>query len=80
LQARREEWQAYFQRICKQSPAQARAEECEQHLKHGPTLHYWNEYVFEGYVNHRHEAIFLAGFPDVPESRPQSDLYVPRGR
>ncbi len=33
---------------------------------------YWNDFVFEGYVNYRTEAIFLAGLPDVPESRPHS--------
>ena len=27
------------------------------------------DFVFEGYVSHRSEAIFLAGLPDVPESR-----------
>jgi hypothetical protein len=80
LQGRREEWLAYFQRVCTQTSPQARIDECERHLKYGPSIHYWNEYVFEGYVNCRHEAIFLAGFPDVPESRPCSDSYVPRGR
>ena len=80
LQTRREEWLAYFQRACTQTSPQARNHAYEQYLKRGPTLHYWNEFVFEGYVNHRHEAIFLAGFPDVPESRPNSDSHAPRGR
>jgi hypothetical protein len=34
-------------------------------------MHYWNEYVFEGYVNHRDDMIILAGYPDIPLSRPQ---------
>lgn len=80
LRGRRDEWQACFQRACTQTSPQARIDECEHHLKYGPSLHYWNEYVFEGYVNHRHEAVFLAGFPDVPESRPNSPAYAPRGR
>ena len=41
-------------------------------MKYGPTREYWNDFVFEAYVNHRTEAIYLAGLPDVPESRPHS--------
>ncbi|MGA2403820.1 MAG: hypothetical protein ABSG91_19290 [Syntrophobacteraceae bacterium] len=37
-----------------------------------PGMHYWNEYVFEGYVNHQDDMIMLAGYPDTPLSRPHS--------
>ena len=37
-----------------------------------PGMHYWNEYVFEGYVNHQDDMIVLAGYPDIPLSRPHS--------
>ena len=37
-----------------------------------PGMHYWNEYVFEGYVNHKDNMIILAGYPDIPLSRPHS--------
>jgi hypothetical protein len=43
-------------------------------MKYGPTRTYWNDFVFEGYVNYRMEAIYLAGLPDVPESRPHSEI------
>lgn len=44
-----------------------------QHAKYRrPGMHYWNEYVFEGYVNHRDDMIILAGYPDIPLSRPHS--------
>ena len=33
---------------------------------------YWTEFVFQAYVNHRTEVIFLAGLPDVAKSRPHS--------
>jgi len=42
-----------------------------------PTRTYWNDFVFEGYVNHRTEAIYLA---DVPESRPHSGVNSRRFR
>ena len=51
---------------------QARVDDYERHMKYGPTRAYWNDFVFEAYVNHRQEAIYLAGLPDVPESRPHS--------
>jgi len=44
----------------------------EHLLKYGLSRHYWNEYVFEGYVNHQHDMILLEGFPDIALSRPLS--------
>lgn len=38
----------------------------------GSDTDYGTELVFEGYVNRRTDVIFLAGVPDVPESRPHS--------
>ena len=46
-----------------------------RHMKLGPTRRYWTEFVFEAYVNHRPEAILLAGLPDVAASRPHSAAY-----
>ena len=33
----------------------------------------WSEFVFQAYHHHQHEAIFLAGLPDVKGSRPNAD-------
>jgi hypothetical protein len=66
-------WQAYFRRTLPDAPAHARLAAYEHHMKYGPTRRYWNDFVFEGYVNHRQDAIYLAGLPDVPESRPHFD-------
>ena len=35
---------------------------------------YWNDFVFEAYVNHRKDVIYLTGLPVVPESRPHSKV------
>ena len=67
------EWQAYFRRTLPDAPKQARIDANERHMKYGPTRSYWNDFVFEGYVNHRTEVIFLAGLPAIPESRPHSN-------
>jgi len=65
------DWLAYFDRTFAGNP-QAKIEDYERHMKYGPTRMYWNDFVFEAYVNYRTEAIYLAGLPDVPESRPHS--------
>jgi hypothetical protein len=65
------EWLAYFRRTF---PQQARVADYERHMKYGPTRSYWNDFVFEAYVNYREEAIYLAGLPDVPETRPHSEV------
>jgi hypothetical protein len=43
-------------------------------MKFGPARDYCSEFVFEAYVNHRSNVIFLSGLPDIPESRPHSRM------
>jgi hypothetical protein len=69
------EWRKYFRRAL---PGAA-AGDYERHMKYGPTREYWNEFVFEAYMNHRPEAIYLAGLPDIPESRPHSRVSEEKG-
>ncbi|MCG6867561.1 MAG: hypothetical protein LJE91_02185 [Gammaproteobacteria bacterium] len=66
------EWQAYFRRTLPNAPSVERIAKYEHHMKFGPARDYWSEFVFEAYVNHRLDVIFLAGLPDVAESRPHS--------
>ena len=63
-----DDWMAYFRRTC---PA---VEDYKRHMKYGPTRTYWHDFVLEAYVNYRTEAIYLAGLPDIPESRPHSQV------
>jgi len=72
VEPREREWQAYFRRTLPDAPLQDHIARYEHHMKFGPTRDYWTEFVFEAYVNHRTDVIFLAGLPDVPESRPHS--------
>jgi hypothetical protein len=71
LQPGPHDWLAYFSRTFAQT---ARVDHYERHRKYGPTRQYGNDFVFEAYVNHRTEAIYLAGLPDIPESRPHSRI------
>lgn len=41
-------------------------------LKHGPDANFWNEFVFKAYHHHQHEAIFLAGIPDLKATLPHA--------
>lgn len=41
-------------------------------MKYGLSKHYWPEYVFQAYVNHTENNIWLTGFPDKPETLPHS--------
>jgi hypothetical protein len=67
-----DEWHAYFRRMLSDGPAEARISEYERLMKFGPNRNYWNEFVFEAYVNHRSDVIFLKGLPDIAASRPHS--------
>ena len=42
-------------------------------MKYGRNKYFWNEYIFEGYVNYQEDMIMLAGFPDIPLSMPHSE-------
>jgi hypothetical protein len=70
------DWLAYFRRTF---PTTAGFDDYERHMKYGPTREYWNDYVFEAYVNHQTDAIYLAGLPDIPESRPHSEISEANG-
>ncbi len=50
-----------------------RVEGARHHLmKYGPDPNHWNEYIFCAYSNHQHDAIFLTGIPDIPQSLPHA--------
>lgn len=66
------EWEDYFCRTLPDAPSEKRIAKYERHLKYGPTRNYWTEFVFEAYVNHRTDVIFLEGVPDIADSRPHS--------
>ena len=63
------EWLAYFSRAL---PSRSAVNDYERHMKFGPTRDYWIDFVFEGYVNYRAGAIYLAGVPDIAATRPHS--------
>ncbi len=65
-------WLEYLDRTLNKVQAKDRVEAYEKLMKYGLSRHYWNEYIFEAYVNYTQESIILTGFPDIPLSRPNS--------
>jgi hypothetical protein len=72
--ASEEKWLLYFERSQEKTKIKDKIRSYEALMKYGLSRHYWNEYIFEAYVNNKKELIFLAGFPDDPSSRPHSDV------
>ncbi len=70
--AKREDWESFFDRNLKTSDGKELTKEYESFMKNGKNKLFWNEYIFEGFVNYQENVIFLAGFPDIPLSMPHS--------
>jgi len=68
-----EKWLSYFEKTQEKTKIKDKKRSYEVLMKYGINRHYWNEYIFEGYVNYTKEMILLAGFPDDPVSRPHSN-------
>jgi len=65
-------WQTFFERTLEKTGEKNDTAAYEGLMKYGLSRHYWNEYIFEAYVNDLQVAILLTGFPDIPLSRPHS--------
>lgn len=76
-------WMEFFERNLPKTNIKNPISAYEFFMKHGLSrqqmnyrrqgMHYWNEYVFEGYWSHQNDMIILAGYPDIPLSRPHSN-------
>lgn len=73
-------WLAFFARTVPKMRARDEAQGLPRLMKYGLGPSYWNELVFEGYLRHTDQAIWLRGLPDVAESRPRSPSYDPKRR
>jgi hypothetical protein len=70
--AKESEWVAFFDRTLVKTGEPDKIKAYENLMKYGLNQNYWNEYILEAYVNYIPDAILLAGFPDIPLSRPCS--------
>jgi hypothetical protein len=65
-------WHSFIERNLGKTKIEDKNRAYDFLMKYGLDRHYWNEYIFEAYVNHQDDMILLAGFPDIPLSRPHS--------
>ncbi|WP_300464183.1 hypothetical protein [Desulfobacula sp.] len=71
--AKRGDWEAFFDRQLKATGGKDKTKAYEFFMRYGKNKHFWNEYIFEGFVNYQADMIMLAGFPDKPLSMPHSE-------
>ena len=66
------DWLAFINRTLPKMKIFNREDALHNLMKYGPEPNYWHEYIFQAYHHHQYDAIFLAGFPDIKESRPHA--------
>jgi hypothetical protein len=59
-------WNLFFEKNLGKTKIEDKNRAYEFFMKYGLNRHYWNEYIFEGYVNHQDDMILL--LPDFPIS------------
>ncbi|MDP2311738.1 MAG: hypothetical protein Q8P41_02450 [Pseudomonadota bacterium] len=69
-------WETYIDRTLRRMDPKHPERAYSTLMKHGLSARYWPEFVFEAYANHRPEAVFLLGLPDVTGSRPHGKGFV----
>jgi hypothetical protein len=70
------EWGAFLERAIFKTGIPESDQAYAHLLKYGLSRNYWNDFVFEAYVNHQQDMILLAGLPDVELSRPHARARV----
>ncbi|MBU1170868.1 MAG: hypothetical protein KKD44_15010 [Proteobacteria bacterium] len=65
-------WISYMERNLEKTGKKEASTAYEFLMKFGFNKTYWNEYIFQGYAGYMDEAVFLAGYPDLPLSMPHS--------
>ncbi len=74
IHSSRADWLAYLDRTLAAYPKHRRRQVYPLLMKFGESPRYWPEYVFEAYVNHASDVVYLTGFPDIEASRPHSPV------
>lgn len=68
-----EEWLEFIKRNLPKMKIKDLEVAYEYFMKFGLSKHYWPEYIFQGYLNHTENMIWLTGLPDQPETLPHSN-------
>ena len=71
-EATKTDWTAYLNRAMLNLEVKDKGQKLYELLKYGSWTHHWNEFVLKAFHHAQHEAIFLAGIPDVKGSLPHA--------
>ena len=71
-EATKTDWTAYLNRALLNLEVKDEGQKFYELLKYGSWTHHWNEFVLKAFHHAQHEAIFLAGIPDVKGSLPHA--------
>jgi hypothetical protein len=71
IAANKSDWTAFLRRTMLQAAGADHATRLANLLKHGLGPNYWNEFVMKAYHHYQHNAIFLAGIPDMKATLPR---------
>jgi len=71
IAANKSDWTAFLRRTMLQADGFDHAIRLANLLKHGLGPNYWNEFVTKAYHHYQHNAIFLAGIPDMQATLPR---------
>jgi hypothetical protein len=72
IDSKKSDWTQFLKRSLLQITTGDDRDRLHRLMKFGPSLHFWNEFVFQGYHHHQTQAIFLAGIPDLKATLPHA--------
>ena len=72
MESTKDDWTQFLKRTLVKDHGENDRDRLHQLLKYGLSTNYWNEYVFQAYINHQTQAVFLAGIPDLKATLPHA--------
>jgi hypothetical protein len=72
IEASKDDWMQFLGRSLLGFKETDKLAALHRFLKHGPDPNFWNEFVFKAYHHHQHDAVFLAGIPDLKATLPHA--------
>lgn len=70
----KEDWYQFFERWIKTNDEVTLRSKLYDFMKFGPSLNFWNEFVFLAFHYSQYDAIFLKGIPDINSTLPHGSL------
>jgi hypothetical protein len=72
IETTKDDWTQFLKRTLTKVEGSDERQRLRRLLKYGLDTNYWNEFIFQAYHHHQHDAIFLAGIPDLMATLPHA--------